>query len=189
MGPTDKENVIITCGRLGSYQKNTEMLLKALANVDLKDWKVYLIGPMTGDFSLATENRNFREYVKAFFEKYPHIKEKVIFTGAIFDTHVLFEYFRKAKIFVLTSRYEGFGNVLAHARWNSDYIISTDVGGACDMTDNWKYGSKVEQDDAQGLALALNNVLSSYEQLKFSKQFSQGISYNKTMSNLLMRFF
>ena len=189
MGAIDKENVIITCGRLGSYQKNTEMLLKALVNVDLKDWKVYLIGPMTGDFSLATENRNFREYVKAFFEKYPHIKEKVIFTGAIFDAHVLFEYFRKAKIFVLTSRYEGFGNVLAHARWNSDYIISTDVGGACDMTDNWKYGSKVEQDDAQGLALALNNVLSSYEQLKFSKQFSQGISYNKTMSNLLMRFF
>lgn len=189
IGAKEKENIIITCGRLGSYQKNTEMLLKALVNVDLKDWKVYLIGPMTGDFSLATENRNFREYVKAFFEKYPHIKEKVIFTGAIFDTHVLFEYFRKAKIFVLTSRYEGFGNVLAHARWNSDYIISTDVGGACDMTDNWKYGSKVEQDDAQGLALALNNVLSSYEQLKFSKQFSQGISYNKTMSNLLMRFF
>ena len=113
----------------------------------------------------------------------------MIFTGPIFDTQVLFEYFRKAKIFVLTSRYEGFGNVLAHARWNSNYIISTDVGGACDMTDNWKYGSKVKQDDALGLALIFKEVLLSYDKLIFSHDFSKGISYNISMSNLLTRFF
>ena len=89
----------------------------------------------------------------------------------------------------MTSRYEGFGNVLAHARWNSNYIISTDVGGACDMTDNWKYGSKVEQDDAQQLALIFKDVLLTYDKFKFSYEFSSGISYNVTMSNLLIRFF
>lgn len=185
IGAKEKENIIITCGRLGTYQKNTEMLLKALINVDLKDWKVYLIGPMTDDFSLANENKTFKEYVGSYFKKYPHLKDKVIFTGPIFDTQVLFEYFRKAKIFVLTSRYEGFGNVLAHARWNSNYIISTDVGGACDMTDNWKYGSKVEQDDAMGLAFLLQGTISNSLYNSLSGDFSKKISYNVTLTQLL----
>ena len=185
IGAKEKENIIITCGRLGTYQKNTEMLLKALINVDLKDWKVYLIGPMTDDFSLANENKTFKEYVGSYFKKYPHLKDKVIFTGPIFDTQVLFEYFRKAKIFVLTSRYEGFGNVLAHARWNSNYIISTDVGGACDMTDNWKYGSKVEQDDALGLAFLLQDTIFNSKYKPLSGEFSKKISYNVTLTQLL----
>ena len=35
----EKENLMITVGRLGTSQKNTEMLLKALEDVDLKEWK------------------------------------------------------------------------------------------------------------------------------------------------------
>lgn len=140
---------------------------------------------MTDDFSLANENKTFKEYVRLYFKKYPHLKDKVIFTGPIFDTQVLFEYFRKAKIFVLTSRYEGFGNVLAHARWNSNYIISTDVGGACDMTDNWKYGSKVKQDDAMCLASLLQDTMSNSLYKSLSGEFSKKISYNVTLTQLL----
>ena len=85
----------------------------------------------------------------------------------------------------MTSRYEGFGNVLAHARWNSNYIISTDVGGACDMTDNWKYGSKVEQDDALGLAFLLQDTIFNSKYKSLSGEFSKKISYNVTLTQLL----
>lgn len=44
-----KENIMITVGRLGTYQKNTEMLLNALDLMELRDWKVYLIGSISED--------------------------------------------------------------------------------------------------------------------------------------------
>ena len=37
---TEKENIMVCVGRIGCYQKNTEMLLNALRKVDLKDWKI-----------------------------------------------------------------------------------------------------------------------------------------------------
>ena len=57
-----KENLIITVGRLGTYQKNTEMFLRALAQVDLKDWKVCLIGPI---------EKKFQSIIDNFFKQYP----------------------------------------------------------------------------------------------------------------------
>ena len=48
---TEKENEILFVGRVGSYQKNTEMLLEGIARTQLGNWKVNIVGPYTSDFS------------------------------------------------------------------------------------------------------------------------------------------
>jgi glycogen synthase len=47
---SEKEKIMITVGRIGTEQKNTELLLEVLAEVDLKDWRVYCIGPIEPEF-------------------------------------------------------------------------------------------------------------------------------------------
>ena len=172
-----KENVILSCARFGTYQKNTEMLLEGLAKVDLKEWKVYLVGPVTSDFSL-NENKNFELYIDEYYQRFPQLRECVIFTGPIFDTKLLFSYFQKAKIFVMTSRYEGFANVFSQARWNQCFIVSTDVGGAQDMSENWKYGRAVRQDDSKSLSENLQFIINEGCS-KMPREFSNKISYNE----------
>ncbi|MCF7834546.1 hypothetical protein K9M48_00625 [Candidatus Gracilibacteria bacterium] len=68
----EKENLIITVGRNGTYQKNTEMLLNIISNTNLKNWKIKIIGSI---------DNVFIEKIKKFFKEYPHFKTIVEFTG------------------------------------------------------------------------------------------------------------
>lgn len=179
-----KENIILSCARFGTFQKNTEMLLDALSSLDLHDWKVYLVGPITNGFDLDN-NVNFENYLIDFFNKNPSLKSRVIFTGPVFDTKELFSYFQKAKVFVMTSRFEGFGNVFAQARWNRCHIVSTDVGGACDMTNKWEWGHKVPQEDSIELSKVLQNIINN-GCIFPSEEFSKSISYNYTIQNYIL---
>lgn len=181
----DKDNIFLSCARFGTYQKNTEMFLEALQNVELKNWKVYLVGPITTGFDLKT-NDSFNRYLVNYFLKNPHLREKVVFTGPVYDTQKLFEYFQKAKVFVMTSRFEGFANVFSQARWNRCYIVSTDVGGACDMSDNWKYGQTVPQEDSSCLSNILNEIISTANNINYpNAAFSKEISYNRIITKML----
>lgn len=182
-----KENMILSCARFGTFQKNTEMLLEALAKLDLNDWKVYLVGPITTGFHL-NNNNEFEAYIQNYYKSYPILKDKVIFTGAIFDTKILFDYFKKAKVFVMTSRYEGFANVFSQARWNQCYIVSTDVGGACDMSNNWQYGKMVQQDNPDFLANILQNIIKGSIDIS-GREFADTISYNYIIPTYILPMF
>lgn len=145
-----KEHVIITVGRLGSEEKNTEMLLDALARTDLKDWKVYLIGPVDPDF---------RPVIERFFKNHPDKQNAVLFTGPVYDKRTLWEYYNRARIFVLTSRWESFGLVLTEACRFGCYLVSTDVGAARDLIDSQSCGEYVGQEDAVGLHHSLQRII------------------------------
>lgn len=154
----EKENIIICVGRIGNYQKNTEMLLDALKSVDLKDWKIYMIGPITSSFDLKEEG-DFQKKIDAFFEECPQHKDKLIFTGMIYDMKEVFEYYNRAKVLLLTSRHEGFANVYSQGAALGCYIMSTEVGGADVASNNWHYGYKLQQEDSEGLAAALHSLV------------------------------
>lgn len=105
----EKENTILTVGRLGTIQKATEILLEAFALISEKipDWTLKLVG---------TVENNFKEYIEGYFRKYPDLETRVIFTGSIEDRTKLYEEYEKAKIFGLPSRLEGgTPNVIAEA--------------------------------------------------------------------------
>ena len=120
-----KEKTIITVARLGTYQKNTELLLKILKEANLRDWNVKLIGSV---------EETFLPYLDSFFAKNPLLKEKIQIIGNISDEEQLLQEYQKASVFIFTSRFESFGLSILEAGINGCYIISTDVGAIRDIS-------------------------------------------------------
>lgn len=131
----EKEDIIITVGRIGTLQKNTELFLEALKEVELNNWKVYILGPIEEDF---------QKYIKQYFLEHPQLKNRIIFTGNISDRKELFEWYNRAKVFCLTSRWESFGIVFTEALYFGNYIITSPVSSAAYITANGKYGTIAE---------------------------------------------
>lgn len=167
----EKENIMVCVGRIGNYQKNTEMLLEALHKVDLKDWKIYMIGPITNSFNL-NDGGDFQKRIDDFFEKCPQHKDKLIFTGMIYDQKTLFEYYNRAKILLMTSRHEGFANVYSQAAAMGCFIVSTDVGGADVCSNYWAFGEKLPQENSDALAEVIDKITSGEYDFPIEKALS-----------------
>ena len=170
-----KENIIITVGRLGTYEKNTEMFLQAIENIkDMKNWKFCLIG--------SIEN-GFQKRIEDFFIKNPHLRDIVKFTRAIYDKKMLWEYYNRAKVFVLTSRWESYGLVLNEAYRFNNYIISTYVGAAEEiLSKNNSFGKLIEQDNPT----QLTHILEDFINDKNSFNYSDKNHANNSWENCLM---
>ena len=147
-----KENIVITVGRIGAVEKNTLMFLKAIEKLsELKDWKFFLIGPIED---------KFKNSINEFYIKNPELKDKIIFTGSIYEKKDLWEYYNKAKVFVLTSITECFALVYTEAYRFNNYIISTDVGGAKDTIEkNENFGKLVGQNNHEELKFVLEQII------------------------------
>jgi glycosyltransferase involved in cell wall biosynthesis len=133
----DKENIILTVGRIGAPEKNNEMLLSAIEKLNLGEWKVVFIGPI---------EKRFESVIEEFFQKNPHLQEKVIFTGAIYDRQLLFEWYARSKIFCLTSIEESFGFVLIEAMAYGNYVVTTSISSANEITDCGQCGTIVSRE-------------------------------------------
>ena len=147
-----KENIILTVGRLGTKQKCTELLLEAFADCSDKipDWRLRLVGKV---------EPKFNEYLDKFFAKYPNLKDRIEFAGLIEDKLKLAEEYKKAKIFILTSIIEGgTPNVIAEALYAGCYIITSDIDGASDATDEGRCGAVFSLDNKLELVDVLKRV-------------------------------
>lgn len=145
-----KEKIIITVGRLEAKEKDIRVLLEALKMVDLKDWKVKLIGPSTE--SLTND-------VNEIYSKNPNLKGKIIITGNISDRLALEREYGKAKVFVLTSNSEGFPLVLPEAIANGCYTIMTDLAPAYDISNNGEFGAIFQIGDYKKLSYILQGII------------------------------
>jgi len=175
-----KENIVLTVGRTGDFQKNNEMLLDALKKLEnLNGWKFYFVGPI---------EKEFQKNINEFFANHPGLKEKVIFTGEVNDRRVLCEYMQSAKVFCLTSRYESWGIVLAEAAFYNCYIISTDVGCAKDVLENMVSGIIIAGKD--DLINILNSVINGKAYIEnpekpSKKDYLSVNSWENTVSRLI----
>jgi glycosyltransferase involved in cell wall biosynthesis len=69
-------------------------------------------------------------------------------------------YMRECSVFVLTSRFEGFGNVLVEALAAGAAVVSTDCpSGPSEILDGGRFGKLVPVGDAEALAVALLEAL------------------------------
>ena len=154
-----KENIILTVGRLGTYEKATEIIMQAfkIASEKIGNWKLKLVG---------TIEPGFNQYIDNYLITYPELKDKVIFTGPIYDRKLLMDEYRKSKIFCLTSRVEAFAQVFAEAAFNGNYIISSDVEGSWDITEDKKYGSIFPINDFETLSNELITICSDESTLE-----------------------
>lgn len=173
----EKENIIITVGRIGTPEKNNELLLKAIKNIDLKNWKILLIGPYTEKFEKEYDN-----FIRENQEK----KDKVLLIGNVKDRKELYNYYNKAKVFILTSRWESFGIVLVEALRFGDYIITADVGAARDITDNGSIGVVVGVENKKQLQQEIKKVIDNEIELEKKYKISLKLANEKFLwSNIV----
>ena len=137
VGNIEKKNRIITVGRLGSPEKNTELLIDSFVGCsDRQDWELRLIGPYTDEI---------REKVDAVTKEHSELAGKIELTGEILDKKRLASEYAQAKIFMIPSKYESFSIALIEAMEEGCYIISSDnVPLAKDVIEFGAKGSIVE---------------------------------------------
>lgn len=151
---SNKEDIILSVGRIGSPEKDSKMLMDAFANIDknkLKDWKLVFVGPI---------EEEFKKEIDDYFKKHEDLKKSVIFKGPIYDKKELYDEYRKAKIFCLTSKFESVGIVLIEAGAMGDVIISTNVGIADEIV-NGNNGILIDVGDVSALTNGINKLIAS----------------------------
>jgi len=162
----EKENIILTVGRIGTDQKANSNLLLAFAMIanNIPSWKVRLAGPVEAKFNI---------FIDEYFKGFPHLKKRVEFLGNITDKGKLYAEYAKAKIFALTSIWEGGApNVTAEALFHGCYTITSDVDAANDITDNGNCGRIFGINDYKTLSKILLEVCTNKKLLQNAPQKS-----------------
>jgi glycosyltransferase involved in cell wall biosynthesis len=161
-----KQNKIITVGRIGTFQKNNEVLLEAFALFaeQNSNWTLELIGGVESGFST---------YINHYFLKYPQLKQRVLFCGFIADKKALADKYKEAKIFVLTSRFEGMPLVYVEAMRAGCYIISSDILAARYVTKMGQFGNLFEVGNVNELSKILLNTVHDAAKLQSNFNYVQ----------------
>jgi D-inositol-3-phosphate glycosyltransferase len=145
--PNREGNKVLFVGRI-SPEKGIETLLKALSVID-SDFELWLIGPLQD-----------LKYFYTLKEKFSRMfnEGKIRFLGSLaYDK--LAEYYAKADIFVLPSKMESFGLVLLEAMASRLPVISTNVGVASELIEEWKNGFIVPICDWKAMAERIELLL------------------------------
>jgi len=141
-----KGHRIIIVGNLKTV-KNHALLLSAFA--ELNDPSACLL--ILGQGYLETDLRLRADQL--------HISAQVVFAGFHADPTA---FYQTADLLVLSSDYEGFGNVIVEALGCGLPIVSTDCpSGPSEILENGHYGRLTPVGDANALARAMQEALSS----------------------------
>tara|TARA_Y100000768_G_scaffold387963_1_gene381210 strand:+ start:4569 stop:5639 length:1071 start_codon:yes stop_codon:yes gene_type:complete len=147
----NKKINILSVGTL-KKQKNHKLLLKSISLID--DIEKYSVD-ILGDGPLFEELKQYCYYL--------NIEKIVNFHGYTRDVD---SFYRKADIFILSSIYEGFGNVLVEALNHGLKIISTDCyNGPKEILDGNNYGLLVPINDHT----AMKNAIYQIQKINFDK--------------------
>ena len=142
-----KEKIVLAVGRLNVwFCKGFDLLLKVWAKIskDFPDWKLEIAG--NGD----------KTFLLKICEKL-NITNSVVFLGYV----NVKEYYEKASIFVMSSRYEGFGMALTEAMSQGCACVACDYNGRQrEIIENESQGLICNPDDESSIESALRRVLS-----------------------------
>lgn len=173
----EKENTILTVARIGSPEKNTDMLMSVFAQIadDYPDWKLKLIGNV---------EESFKGFIRDYFVKYPNLKNRVEFPGNISDRRILEREYAKAKVFALPSSYEGFSLSAVEALSRGCVIIGSDIPSVRMITDNERMGFVFRNGDACDFNCRLRYMLDNPELMqKISADGTEYAKINYTWKN------
>jgi len=167
-----KDDLIITVGRIGIFEKNNELLLESFKDFSRfnENWKLEIIGPVEQEFNV---------YIDKYFEQYPMLRNRVVFSGSISDRAELQSRYEKAKIFVLTSIEEGFPLVFLEAIRSGCTIVSSRLTAAYDITADEIYGALFKIGDSKELTEKLLHLINDQEKLKTDCLKIQNFAYEK----------
>lgn len=169
--PKYKRSRIINVGSFKA-QKNQSLLIRAFAKiVHIIDVELVILGdgPLKEDLEALVQELNLSNYV--------------IFPG--FKKDVTAEYI-KSDLFVLSSHYEGFGNVIVEAMSVGTPVISTDCkSGPREILCDGKYGKLVPVGDVDALAQAMLQSLQEEHDIESLKMRAADFSVDKIAAQYL----
>lgn len=161
-----KENIFLTVARIGAPEKNNDILLEAFSRISDKcDWDLELVGSI---------DEGFGQFISDFFTRHPNLKDRVKFCGEIIDRNELTNYYDKAKIFVLPSKYEGFPLACTEALSRGCFLVLSDqVTPIKEFTYEGEYGVVATVDDVDDLA---HKMLAAIDIVNKNTQLTKEIS-------------
>lgn len=148
-----RENIIVTAGRL-TYQKGTEYLAEVAASVLKKhhDWKWLILGD--------GEERNILQ--RAIAEN--GLENQLILKGTVDSVE---SYLERAKLFVLASRYEGFGMCLVEALQMEVPCVCFNVKvGPSEIISDGQNGILISPFDCEKMTCEINNLIENPSRLE-----------------------
>jgi len=135
---------IVTVGSM-KVVKNHPLLLRAFAQLDNSEARLMFVGDGAGSnaiLSLAQELGVVDQVILAGFHRDPT------------------PFYKTADLFVLSSDYEGFGNVIVEALACGTPVVSTDCpSGPAEILQNGRFGRLAPVGDAPALARAMKEAL------------------------------
>jgi len=144
-----KEPIILAAGRL-TYQKGFDLLIKAFAGVSSKEWQLIILGD-------GPERNNLHKLITDL-----DLINRVQMPGLVKNIDT---FFSRASIFVLSSRFEGFPNILCEAMAAGLPCISFNCNsGPLDIIDQKVNGILVENENEEELSLAINTLINNEHQ-------------------------
>ncbi len=163
--------VILGVGRL-VYQKDFVTLIKAFALIKKRmPARLMILGE-------GIERANLEKLLEEL-----NLENEVSLPGFVENPYT---YMAKASVFVLSSIYEGFGNVVAEAMAVGTPVVSTDCeSGPAEILENGKYGSLVPVGDFNKLADAILNTLNNPRNSEILQMRSQAFSAEKVVEQYL----
>src|SRR5690606_12861321 len=106
-----------------------------------------------------------------------NLEEKVFMPGFV-DAPKYF--LKRAELFVLSSKWEGFGNVIVEALGVGTKVISTDCpSGPAEILENGKYGKLIPVGNPKELASAILEVLNEPNRPEFLIERAKDFSTEK----------
>lgn len=149
-----KEKVVLAVGRKDDWHyKGFDILIKAWAQVvmDAKEWKLEIVGSSPKGRQSYLEQLCREQNVVDSVE-FPCYQENIQ------------PYYEKASIFVLSSRYEGFGLVLIEAMSQGCACVACDYKGRqSEIVTNGVSGVTCKPNDVDALATAIRSLITDDE--------------------------
>ena len=173
-----KGNYILSIGRL-TKQKDFENLIRSfkILQKEIKNYKLIIVG----DGELKKRLHKITQEL--------NLKKKILFTGWTKD---LDKYYKKSKIFVLNSLYEGLGNVVIDAVNYELPIISTNCNsGPSEIIDNGKGGFLVPLKSPISLSNKIKFVINNNKIARSKSIYAKKRIYRflcKKNSNIYLNF-
>ncbi len=138
---------IITVGTLKKV-KNHNLLIRAFSKMRTAGTELMLLG----DGELLAELKKLCKELR--------VDDRVIFAGFHSDPTA---FYRSADLFVLSSNFEGFGNVIVEAMASGTPVVSTDCpAGPSEILEDGRWGDLTPVGNAAALANAMDSALARH---------------------------
>ena len=172
----NSKRVFLYIGSL-SFRKGIDILLKSFLKIQNENWKLVLIGP---DYS----NGKYQQFVKN------NNINNVQFLGPKNSTEII-NYMKQADVFILPSRFDGWGAVLNEAAFAKKPIISTtQTGAAYHLIEDKKNGFKIKTGSQKELLKAMEFFVKNPEKIeifgKNSAKIYKNFTPEKNVERLIM---